>query len=284
MSKRVLTISTLGKFGDFGNQLFQLCFGIGLARHLGAELQIPNDWVGYKIFNIRLPEIEIIPIAKTPIDYIPNADQIEKHHRIDLIGFWQFQEAIDMFSKNDISQWLVFQSWILEKFRINNVNKFRKIAIHKRRGDYLKPENIDRFCCISNRSFYKCLYTQVFQNLEKNDASHVFEVSEENRICDDFCDSLNIGFIPDFMSLVSADIVIRSNSSFSFWASALGGDHVYSPVVKDCVGWSDVDFVAGNHPALVSSTYFPGHKISDMQLKKVWHTGASACQSQRNHT
>lgn len=268
MRKKVFTLCTLGNFGNFGNQLFQVCFGLGLARHFDAELQIPKNWIGYKIFNIKLPEIEVIPIARTPIDYIPTLEQLKKHQRIDLLGFWQFQDAIDFFSKKDIQEWLCFQNWVTEIFPRKTTSKENyKISIHKRRGDYLHPDNINRFCCISNRSFYKCLHENVLPQFEISDDPHILEISEETATSNDYCKSLGIDFFPDFMNLVNSDIIIRSNSSFSFWAAVLGGKTSYSPVVNNCTGWSDVDFIKGNHSPFVYAKYFPNQKISDMYIK-----------------
>ena len=69
-------------------------------------------------------------------------------------------------------------------------------------------------------------------------------------------------WFPDFIAIYFARRVIRSNSSFSWWACFLNGtDEIYSPVIKDkppnreglrheC----DVEFVKGNQPHFMGSS------------------------------
>ncbi|MBK6741631.1 MAG: hypothetical protein IPG66_01110 [Hydrogenophilales bacterium] len=68
----VLTISSLGRLGRFGNTLFQVCTGLALARKLGAELQVPDDWIGRKIFKVNIPSLSSKPRIQTRIDFLPN--------------------------------------------------------------------------------------------------------------------------------------------------------------------------------------------------------------------
>ena len=94
MSRRVLTLQSLGKMGRFGNQLFQLCTGLALAKELNAELRIPGDWPGYSLFNLRLPPLDFSPAMRTREDYLPTAEDLDRYGSIDLFGFWQFFQVV----------------------------------------------------------------------------------------------------------------------------------------------------------------------------------------------
>jgi hypothetical protein len=261
-------LSTLGRNGRFGNQLFQLCFALGLARRLDAEVQIPADWAGRKLFKIDLPVIDAMPNARTAENYIPSIQDVEQVGRLDLVGFWQFQDAVDLYSRQDIKTWLVFQDWVQQKFpRKRSAGAVPVVAIHKRRGDYLSPQNVARFCTVAGRSYYRCLYEQVLPELATHHDVAVDEVGEEKPWRDRHCDSLGLDFLPDFIRVMYADVVIRANSSFSFWAPILGESVVYAPVIGDAVGWSDVGFVKGNHPRMIDPKYFGGMLHTDLMLK-----------------
>lgn len=266
---KILTIGSLGHKGRFGNQLFQVCTGIGLARRLGAELQIPADWPGRKIFKVEIPPIRELPKAQTKLDYLPDSADMERYGCIDMSGFWQYQEAMDMYSREDILKWLPFQDWVLERFS----NILPGIVIHKRRGDYLAPQNIGRFCTIADQSFHKCLYEQALAEYEHSQPVNVVEISDNYSRHDEYCDSAGLSFLPDFMQMVNANLVIRSNSTFSFWAPILGRNNVYSPVVEDKVGWNEVVFLKGNHPRIVDNKNFPQHKLTDLHLRETMSAG-----------
>ena len=73
---------------------------------------------------------------------------------------------------------------------------------------------------------------------------------------------LGLPFLEDFILMMNADVVLRANSSFSWWAATLGRGRILSPLVEDRTGMQDVEFVEGNWPKMVNS-----HNITDLQLK-----------------
>lgn len=115
----ILTMSSLGKFGRFGNQLFQYAFLRICAIQSGAEIECPS-WIGQSLFgHADLPITHRLPPAiesrshtKTLYDVIPEfIPYIEKlgqgkHCRIsqealiegaknlDLWGFFQFHTQL----------------------------------------------------------------------------------------------------------------------------------------------------------------------------------------------
>lgn len=263
MSRGILTLRSLGKLGRFGNQLFQLCTGLALARHLGAELRIPADWPGYRLFQLRLPPIDLAPAVRTARDHLPSAADLDRYGSIDLYGFWQFQESLDLYTVDDARRWLRFQDWVHDHFARSSARP--SIAIHIRRGDYLSPRNAGRYCCVNRESYYRCLHEQVLPGYRAGEVD-VVEVSDEKPQTDSRCEAIGAGFLPDFMTLVNADALIRSNSTFSFWAGVLGSSRVYAPLVGDHVGPSDVPFVQGNHPRFASQKHFPNFRHTDLRL------------------
>jgi hypothetical protein len=79
--------------------------------------------------------------------------------------------------------------------------------------------------------------------------------------------SAEFPFLPDFVTLMRASVLLRSNSSFSWWAAVLG-DHekVFSPVVDNHVGWYEAPFVEGNWPR-VAHTDRAGIAVEDMHMQ-----------------
>ena len=262
----VLTISSLGRLGRFGNTLFQVCTGLALARKLGAELQVPDDWVGRKIFKVDIPSLGTKPRIQTRIDFLPNRAEMAHFGAIDLAGFWQFQKAFDLYSRKDVASWLPFQDWVRDRFMNEAASASRRfrIAIHKRRGDYLAPPNSTKFCLVTDASFRKCLEEQVRVDHASADNIEIVELTDDTPRHDEVAEAMGVGFLPDFMAMVTANVVIRSNSSFSFWAAFMGNNEVYSPVVEEKVGWHDVEFVRGNHPRMADSKNHPYSKLTDL--------------------
>ena len=51
-------VSCLGGMGRFGNQLFQYAFAKSYADKYNCILEIPSDWIGWKIFELEDSVIE----------------------------------------------------------------------------------------------------------------------------------------------------------------------------------------------------------------------------------
>lgn len=77
-------------------------------------------------------------------------------------------------------------------------------------------------------------------------------------------DGVLFDFLPDFLTIHFAGVVLRGNSSFSWWAAELSDSaKVYSPVVEDrpeeMVGpnWVECEFVEGNAPHFMGARFDP---------------------------
>jgi hypothetical protein len=122
----LVTISCLGNYGLFGNQLFQYAYARAFAQELGAELHTP-DWIGRQLF-IGVDE----PIMQNKGD-------------IDLFDYFQNPEHLALLSKKKVKEW----------FRFKNPPKVQKhnVIFHKRRGDYLTHAN--QYAIVSDDSYIK---------------------------------------------------------------------------------------------------------------------------------
>ena len=122
----LVTISCLGNYGLFGNQLFQYAYARAFAEELGAELHTP-DWIGRQLF-IGVDE----PIMQNKGD-------------IDLFDYFQNPEHLALLSKKKVKEW----------FRFKNPPKVQKhnVVFHKRRGDYLTHAN--QYAIVSDESYIK---------------------------------------------------------------------------------------------------------------------------------
>jgi hypothetical protein len=78
----------------------------------------------------------------------------------------------------------------------------------------------------------------------------MFVREEEPATHPDFAGELS--FVPDFYRLAKARTLLRANSSFSFWAGAIGPrigtNRVFSPVIDGLVGGKEHScrFIPGN--------------------------------------
>jgi hypothetical protein len=120
----IVTVSCLGNYGRFGNQLFQYAYARAFAEQLGAELHTPN-WIGRELF-IGIDE----PIMKNKGD-------------IDLFDYFQNPEHLELLSKKKVKEW----------FQFKNQPKVEKqnLIFHKRRGDYLTHD--DQYPIVSDKSY-----------------------------------------------------------------------------------------------------------------------------------
>lgn len=231
----IVQFTQLGKFGRFGNQLFQYAFARAYAEKHGGTLEIPENWIGKKIFkNIDHPKISK-NLPRTPIDTIPNG-----RLNIDLFGYYQTLKSLEYLKISKLKEWFVIKEDIVEMFP---KEKNFYISAHIRRGDYVnKYSNL--FCIINETSYIK--YVKDIGFLEDS----IVWIREDNPKNSKFL-SYDINFLEDFMTLLNSDILLRANSTFSFWAGILGKSIVYSPVIIGKVGKNDVDFVEGNWEAIV---------------------------------
>ena len=237
MKDRIIQFTQLGKFGRFGNQIFQYLFARAYAKKTNAVLEIPF-WIGQKIFkNINHPTPSM-KLLRTGLDEFPKDGKVN----IDIFGYCQKQEFIDILSESKIREWLQFQDRWIEFFK----NLKSVTVAHIRRGDYLnKYANI--FCVVSKKSYYDTcdkfevprMYPEIIWRSEE-------EQLKWRGLDDDLL------FLPDFFEMIQCQYLLRDNSTFSFWAGFFNmTGKVYSPIVEGRLDECDVEFVEGNYPKIV---------------------------------
>lgn len=258
-----INISCLGSKGRAGNSFFQWAFARGYAMAVDAVLQTP-DWFGRRIFPEAADEPLIDrELPKTHCDSVclqmglPLGYFIGKTD-IDLDLYAQHQIFIDFYSRKQVREWFRlfpdFEFYAPDKGVTGPYS-----AKHLRRGDYTNDPTFQRFyCTVSDESYDQAVRT--------------FNIpSPVLRVCDggpsrefDKLREIGVGWLPDFLVLRDADYLLRSNSTFSWWAGALSHGKVYSPVVEKMVGLQTVRFTEGNHPN--TAGVFPNQ--SDLWLKE----------------
>lgn len=241
----VVQCSCLGTHGRFGNMLFQWAVANKYAQDAGAKLETPS-WIGQKLFGIQNDQISH-PLPKTEPDKLewgkPN---------VDIYGWFQHEDFVKHLRISELKRWFTF----LPEFK-NRFPKPKKcyIAAHIRRGDYVEQfSNI--FCTISEQSYINAC--EKFK-LDKNKLIYVRE--DKPQIDNELPENLN--FLTDFFTLLNADVILRANSTFSWWAATLGNGKVFSPLVENKHGEHTVDFVAGNWPKMTNN---PNAYLSDLYV------------------
>jgi hypothetical protein len=222
MNNKIITMSRLGTLGRWGNSLFQYCFAKAYAERNNCELFIPKDWLGRQIFHIPERTIEEDLGYKLPFSELDNPKGIN----IDVIGFFQKQEH-QIYTREQARQWLKFR----KPFIYPKERQFY-IAAHLRRGDYLEPFHLAKYAVINERSYIMAAKKNGYNPKD------IIWVGEEISKCN---------LVEDFQRVRNADIIFRSNSTFSYWACQLAShDNVFTPIIEDKTGWCDLEFTKGN--------------------------------------
>ena len=230
----VITMSTLGKNGRFGNQLFQYMFLKTYAIRFRCIVQTPV-WIGQQLFGVRdLPNLFPLPEVKQvsetlALDPIPHTPIVN----VDFWGYFQYHTSYYAPFKDYIRS-LFKPITPLQVLMNEGVRRLRSqgntvVSFHFRRGDY--DDYDDKvFFCAPTIWYRKWLE----ENWSKLNSPVLFIASDEpEKVLGDFqeynpvtSEQLGISFplapyYPDFYFLSQSDIVLISNSSFSFAACML---------------------------------------------------------------
>lgn len=230
----IIQFTQLGKFGRFGNQLFQYAFAKSYALSVGATLQTP-PWVGQTLFDgINDPPCQG-DFPTLGLDVIPRNGRTD----VNLSGYFQFKDAFQYYSLDSVRQWFTFKPEWRDRF-----TNYPKIAAHVRRGDYVILYS-HAFCIIGEDAYTTAIEKQGYSPL------NVTWVREDRPT--HFAHP-GLEWLEDFFTLLNAEVLFRANSTFSWWAGTLGNHKaIYSPVVEGKTGFhKDIEFVPGNRPRCTS--------------------------------
>lgn len=255
MPNGIIQLPMLGDpgYGRFGNQLFTVAYANAYAQSIGAVLELPAEWSGRIIF----PHFKDYPTISTGLPcpgfhYMPNGET-----NLALLGFYQNQTALNLWKNMPYKTWFkfnpLFENICYEFYNwdkiVNPQNlEHPTVLYHRRAGDYIEtPYPIIELNHILNIMRDHMVGTRRYKFSGCGDCP-------DNQKLPQFFRNTKIDFISDFIFMTMADVLIRSNSSFSWWAAALGkpGQTVLAPLVQgETSKEATPPFVEGNYPAFV---------------------------------
>lgn len=229
--------------GRFGNQCFSYAHARALCEKNGWELRCAM-WPGKFLFEDCND---------------PEPDGTEEHvHQ----GYCQKQKDL-IYKRSDCLRWFKLDQDV--KAALAPFKADYKIVAHNRVGDYgnlgfvlVNPMSVVRTIDELRRGAARKWKADVHTCLQADILTE--ENPRTSRMMPDWC-----SFMPDFYSLMTAHIVIRGNSTFSWWAATLNEEAsiILSPYIKGLKGGHtthDVPYVLGNWP-MMSETAETGEDL-----------------------
>jgi hypothetical protein len=245
-------------FGGWGNQLHQYVAARAYAEYIGAQLEAP-EWLGRKVFGLNDPywSCELPRLNDGCGGHPPTLDWDSGQTNIQLSGYFQLQNWVQRLSRTKVKAWLQIQpSWLQIHAYVSGPKPQWYAAAHLRQGDYIGHP---MYANVSTEA-YRAACVEHHIPLDK-----LVWVAQDTRAQNPIFEAEGLHFLADFITLAQADVILRANSTFSWWAAALSNAEVYAPVVGDHVGWYDAPFVKGNWPQ-VAHIDRVGVLITDLYL------------------
>ena len=256
--------------GGLGNQLFQLAAGLYVEQNTGREVKystsnlvkktkseignytrsfelnqlIPKDKIVFKIipstFNALsfLLQKQLHPksllVENGPLDNI--LEKISEKTRF-LYGYFQNSEVVEQV-------WPEMRELMKnsEKFRLMiGPEKYDRIAIHLRFGDYFEDSNTKSLYGLTTKSYYSTAISTL-RNLDKN-LNQLLIVTDNllqaQKFFSDFRSDFKVDFsshensLVNLLEIAKSSSIITSNSTFSWWGAWFAykeiGANVISP-------------------------------------------------------
>ena len=251
VKKPLITMSTLGSNGHFGNQIFQYAFLKIYAKQHNLRVETP-EWVGRYLFGHNDPIISRqLPIVeeKHPIVPAQIPYQKEPYENVDFWGYFQYRTTFYAPHKEYLRSLFkpVQEVEAIMKVAMENLNARGKtlIGIHLRRGDIKNhPLHADPYYYPAPTEWYKDWLRDIWENIEQPVLFVASDSLEE--VINDFAEFQPVtvkelgvdlppaSFYPDFYLLSHCELVAISNSSFSFTTCLLNekGKLFYRPCRK----------------------------------------------------
>ncbi|MBX4215888.1 hypothetical protein KW797_02990 [Candidatus Parcubacteria bacterium] len=211
--------------GRFGNNCFTYAYARALAEQRGAQLQC-DPWVGNDIFGLNDPPIT---------EQLPQRDEttLQPDEVNVAIKTYAQNQACLIYTREQVRRWFTLRPSLvamLERLLAPDL----PIVAHLRRGDYLSYG----YVAVARKSYERA-------------AGGPFSVVSDDTptVLPEFPYPLD--FLPDFYRLMRANVLLRANSSFSYWAGVLGNqERVLSPIIDGLPGGVEHDctFTEGNWP------------------------------------
>lgn len=227
---KTITMSSLGKFGGFGNQLFQYAALMIYAKLYSLEAQVPADWIGRQLFDVKCPSItDKLPIKEFGSSKEPIFNDGGVLVDYDIKGYFQYHTLHYKPHKEYFKELFAYKNENNGQDFFNGCKNETIIGVHIRRGDYAK--GIDRTAPTqwyldwlkSNWASLNNPKLIIVSDNIKNVILDFEEYSVEDFASDDFVHDHNV--------LRNCNILLTSNSTFSFTAAMLNdkSPHCYRP-------------------------------------------------------
>ena len=216
--------------GGLGNQTFTYAFCRAYAERYDLELRI-NNWYGRYLWQVDDPPVkELFPLrSENDLEY--------GEANFNYTSYSQIQRCM-IYSRDDAHRWFKWDPDIEGLLRTALPRE--PLLAHRRLGDY-----VGVFDIISEKSYYDAC------DEYKLDKTQLQFLSGPGMPCVAGLPTEVAHFLPDFWRMMHCDVLLRGNSTFSWWAAVLGTCDVYAPLLSSAVaagnGEVDVRFVKGNH-------------------------------------
>ncbi len=236
-----MSVLALRFAGRIGNAMTQYAFARAYAERHGLTLQT-EPWIGQEIFNLSDPPI----LRELPMR---DEDTLSADGEGDVCyrSYSQCQKCI-IYNRSQVRSWFTVRDHLKAALPSNSL--FWPVVCHERRGDYQGYG----YVVVSHASYVKALNILGLENAH-------FCTEENPSIATGI--PAHLSFLMDFHLMMNADVLLRGNSCFSWWAATLGHGRVYSPIIDGLEGSKehDVNFTEGNHPKFANL-----HGITDLTI------------------
>ena len=222
---------------SFGNELFQYAALKIYAKKHGLTVEIPEKWIGREIFNCDDPVISDKERKTLDCSGYHCAWRKAPAEDCDIKGYFQYHTSVYAEHKEYFKELFALRKEILgTAYDFTKKLKSPLICIHIRRGDYKRPPN---------RVAPLKWYTDwLDENLSKYDNPTIFVASDEiGPVIEELrkynpiacrTDEEGLGMVMDHYIMQNCDVLLASNSTFSFTAAMLNeGGEFYRPDYQD---------------------------------------------------
>jgi hypothetical protein len=283
----MITFSSLGTYGNLGNQLFQIASTVGLAQQHGHPFFFP-PWEYGEILERPLPVGRVDPSFQVLDERVFNYhDWHIGAGNYDLRGYLQSEKY---FATAGIREILRLRSDFSEAVMSKNAMLFERetIFISVRRGDF-----------VGNPSYFQLPYKYYILALMNSfpdweSCNLIFASDDPNYVLQHFSFLPNAFVLADHAPFEQLAIAMRcdhfviSNSTFSWWAAWLG-EKPYSIVIRPIKNFdgewrrkhSDVDYFPDRWIALDHRGMSLARKFPALYLRGEWGELAIMCNSMR---
>lgn len=221
--------------GRFGNCMFQYAFARAFCARYDYEL-CTDPWPGEQVFQISHPRCAIAE----PLHHEHTAfEELAQVEHISFRSYCQQQKCIDLYTRTLAREWFAWRPEIVE--RMDQLAGDFPFIAHMRRGDY----GGYGYVVVSDESYHECA--------RRIGLPELYEMSEENHDHRLQPFGGELAFVADFFRMTRAATLLRSNSTFAWWAATLAPDsqRVFAPIIDGIEGGTvhrGCLFVEGNWP------------------------------------